>query len=227
MTVKKRIFEGVRPIARGTVLEEAAAIVDGPRQDAYGHPRDNYRRLAQMWGAYLGIDITPGQAVDMMMLVKMARQANTSKRDNLVDLAGYARVAEMLEEPEVGASQDQVGDQVATIKKPQSVAYISGPYRAPSIHGIRENIEAARRVALEWWRKGYAVICPHANTAFMDGAADDEVWLCGDITFLRRMRPDLGDCIVMMPRWRESSGAQKELAEAEAFGLAIVYAEGD
>jgi len=82
---------------RGTILEEAASIVNGQRQKAYGHPCDNYWRLAQMWSAYLGIDITPGQSVDMMMLVKIARQANAPGRENLVDIAGYARVAEMLE----------------------------------------------------------------------------------------------------------------------------------
>ena len=80
------------------MLEEAAALVDGSRQDAYGHPRDNYRRLAAMWSAYLGIEITPVQAVDMMIAVKLARQANAPARDNLVDIAGYARVAEMVGE---------------------------------------------------------------------------------------------------------------------------------
>jgi len=89
------------------VLEEAAALVDGSRQDAYGHPRDNYRRLAAMWSAYLGIEITPVQAVDMMIAVKLSRQANAPKRDNLVDIAGYARVAEMVSELDLATKDEK------------------------------------------------------------------------------------------------------------------------
>ena len=137
MTVTKQILKGIKLIARGTILEEAAAIVDGQRQDAYGHPRDNYRVLSAMWAAYLGdkhphIAITPRDAANMMGLAKYAREAHAPKRDNLVDIAGYARVAEMLGEPEAGASQvqveNEVGGRVAPVSEQQSVAYISGPF---------------------------------------------------------------------------------------------------
>ena len=54
--------------------------------------------------------------------------------------------------------------------KTKYVAYISGPYRSTEgINGIQENITRARNVATKYWRKGYAVICPHMNSAMMDG----------------------------------------------------------
>jgi len=64
------------------------------------------------------------------------------------------------------------------------VAYISGPYRAATVHGVVENIRRAERVALKYWQLGYAVICPHTNTALFDGAAPDDVWLAGDLELL-------------------------------------------
>jgi hypothetical protein len=98
------------------------------------------------------------------------------------------------------------------------IAYTAGPYRAPTPRGIVENIRKAEAVALKYWLKGYAVICPHKNTALFDGAAPDSVWLEGDLKILARC-----DVIVMVPGWRESKGAIAELSYAKAQGLDIIY----
>lgn len=98
------------------------------------------------------------------------------------------------------------------------VAYISGPYRAPSIDGTYNNIHNARRIAREYWLKGYAVICPHMNTAMMDGRDTDEMFLDGDIEILKRC-----DAIVMIEGWENSIGARMELAAAERHGLEVIY----
>jgi len=80
-----------------SILEEAARITSGDRQRDYGHPLVNFDRLASLWNSYLGIrqDTTaPINAVDtgfMMLLTKIARHVNTPKRDNIVDICGYAR----------------------------------------------------------------------------------------------------------------------------------------
>ena len=44
-------------------------------------------------------------------------------------------------------------------------AYIFGPIAAETEWGIYLNIERARVIAAELWKMGYAVFCPHANTA--------------------------------------------------------------
>ena len=98
------------------------------------------------------------------------------------------------------------------------VAYISGPYRSETINGIYENIQNARKAALEYWQKGYAVICPHMNSALMDGACEDYVWLDGDLELLRRC-----DIIVMLKEWKCSAGAIAEFNEAGKHGLEIHY----
>jgi hypothetical protein len=101
----------------------------------------------------------------------------------------------------------------------KKVAYVSGPYRDNrGIHFVKQNIREAEAVALELWRMGYAVICPHMNTAFLDGACPDGVWLAGDLELL-----DRSDLIVMMPRHIESQGALAELVHAAIRGTPIFY----
>lgn len=109
------------------------------------------------------------------------------------------------------------------------VAYIAAPYRAPTLWGIVQNIRRAEAVALQYWKRGYAVICPHKNTAFFDGAvaadantrfADSSVWLAGGLEILRRLRPGY-DVLVLCPRWEASRGTCSEKALAENLGILI------
>lgn len=71
------------------LMERARAIVYGARQEAYGHPADDYTRTAGMWSAFLGIPITPEQAALMMVLLKISRERNRPGDDNIVDAHGY------------------------------------------------------------------------------------------------------------------------------------------
>jgi len=102
------------------------------------------------------------------------------------------------------------------------VAYIAGPYRAETVYGILRNIRHAERYALKYWLKGYAVICPHKNTALFDGAADDRVWLDGDLEILARC-----DTIIMIEGWEHSSGARAELKRAQELGLKVIFDPGE
>ena len=96
------------------------------------------------------------------------------------------------------------------------LAYVAGPYRAPTEWEVKRNIEAAERIAVALWQQGYAVICPHKNTAFFGGAASDEVWLTGDLEIMRRC-----DLVVLVPGWRSSSGTRAEVAEAQCLGIPV------
>lgn len=100
------------------------------------------------------------------------------------------------------------------------IIYIAGPFRAPNAWEIEQNIRRAETLALEIWRMGAAVICPHANTRFFQGAADDEVWLEGDLEILRRC-----DAVVMTKDWEKSQGAKAEHAFAEKEGVPIFNEE--
>jgi len=87
-----------------TILEEAAGITTTDRNITYGQPIDNHGRTAEFWSTYLGTNITPEDVCWMMMLVKVSRNMHAPSRDNLVDMAGYARNIEMIRD----ASQSRV-----------------------------------------------------------------------------------------------------------------------
>ena len=85
-----------------SVLDEAKRITGGVRHDDYGHPCDDFDRTARMWTGILADKLRDGAevaAMDVplcMIAVKLARQAHRHKRDNLVDIAGYARTVAMV-----------------------------------------------------------------------------------------------------------------------------------
>jgi hypothetical protein len=87
-----------------TILDDAATLTEGDRQRDYDHPLRNHQRIARLWNAFMDCrkephgKITPKDAAMMMILVKVARQVFTHKRDNLVDICGYARCLERMED---------------------------------------------------------------------------------------------------------------------------------
>ena len=83
-----------------SILVEAQNLVHGPRQASYGHPADDFQRTADLLNVLSkrGRAWLPSDVALVMMCVKLSRQANAYKRDNLVDLCGYtecwARIVE-------------------------------------------------------------------------------------------------------------------------------------
>lgn len=80
------------------ILDEAGRLVRGDRGDAYGHPKIKYRVLAELWSAVLQHEVTPRQVVLCMIATKLGREVLKHKRDNIVDIAGYAEVYGMLDD---------------------------------------------------------------------------------------------------------------------------------
>lgn len=102
MLLGLRVFPAdvvVPPLAKESALQEAQRLVHGDRGASYGHPIDDYTRTGRMWGAILGLpDIDPRICALMMAVMKVSREAHKPKRDNRVDLAGYAECADMIAE---------------------------------------------------------------------------------------------------------------------------------
>lgn len=73
-------------------LQEAQQIFED-RGAAYGTAKKTHARIAEMWSAVLGQEITPAQVALCMILVKAARLTETpDHHDSIVDIAGYAQV---------------------------------------------------------------------------------------------------------------------------------------
>ena len=80
------------------ILQEADSLTSGARQHEYGHPKENFERLAKLWSVTLGVELTAHQVVLCLIQLKVCRGIQGYKRDTYVDIAGYARCAEMLED---------------------------------------------------------------------------------------------------------------------------------
>lgn len=97
----RQVVEAAPPKERGrAITEEALRTINGERQDQYGDPEDSFKKIADLWSAYLfsGGDmptwLNATHVADMMCIMKIAREvAGKGKRDNMVDLIGYAALA--------------------------------------------------------------------------------------------------------------------------------------
>lgn len=86
------------------IFDEAKEIILGDREETYGHPSKNLERIAIQWTLYLRqkynkqIIISAEDICWMMTVLKMVRQMNSEKRDNLVDAIGYIGLIDRLKE---------------------------------------------------------------------------------------------------------------------------------
>jgi hypothetical protein len=80
-----------------TITEEAQKLVYGDRQEDYGSVTESFTTVAKLWSAVLKKNVTPEEVVLCMIQLKVARQMNKPKRDNLVDICGYAACIEKME----------------------------------------------------------------------------------------------------------------------------------
>ena len=80
------------------ILEEAARIIGGARQEEYGKPEDSFQKIADYWGTYLDHPISSQDVALMMVMLKVARvpEGQKASRDTMVDIAGYAAIGSTL-----------------------------------------------------------------------------------------------------------------------------------
>ncbi len=96
------------------------------------------------------------------------------------------------------------------------LVYISGPYTGD----IDQNILNARAMATNLWEMGFAVICPHLNTAHFeqDCSATYEDYLEGDLRMVEGC-----DAMLMLEGWEDSKGSVKERQHALTLGVSVFY----
>ena len=81
---------------RAQLLHEAARLITGDRNITYGSPTQNFTNISHLWNARFGHMLREGEkftaadVADAMILVKVARNIADQKRDNWLDIAGYA-----------------------------------------------------------------------------------------------------------------------------------------
>ena len=90
------------------------------------------------------------------------------------------------------------------------VIYIAGPYSGEDIYDVHCNIQEAERYAAMVWEMGAAALCPHKNTAYMDGVVCYDQFLAGCIEMMNRC-----DAVWFIQCYEKSPGAMKERAWAD------------
>jgi Domain of unknown function (DUF6378) len=77
------------PNAHATFVE-AEATINGPRRGSYGDVHTSFGKIADMWSVILNRDTTSEEVALCMIALKLVREANAHKHDNVVDVMGYA-----------------------------------------------------------------------------------------------------------------------------------------
>lgn len=89
------------------------------------------------------------------------------------------------------------------------IVYIAGPYGDKDGYlAIDRNIAQAREAAAWCAARGVGYICPHLNSAHFEAIVpvrDVEFWY---EMYLRLM--EVADALLVLPRWQESTGTQRE-----------------
>lgn len=90
------------------ILSTADKVVSGTRQGDYGHPYYNFRKISRLWSEYLDLDINPTDVALMMVMLKIARLQNTpTHEDSLIDIAGYVKCYELIQNYEEPPTEDR------------------------------------------------------------------------------------------------------------------------
>ena len=81
-----------------SILSEAEEIVNGSRHSDYGDAKESFSRVATIASVMTGKELAPEDCCAVLMAVKLVRESFNHKRDNLVDLCGYAELMNRLKE---------------------------------------------------------------------------------------------------------------------------------
>ena len=81
-----------------SILSEADEIVNGSRHSDYGDAKESFSRIATIASVMTGKELAPEDCCAVLMAVKLVRESFAHKRDNLVDLCGYAELMNRLKE---------------------------------------------------------------------------------------------------------------------------------
>jgi hypothetical protein len=89
--------------------------------------------------------------------------------------------------------------------------YIIGPFRAPTVWQVEQNIRIAEELGFEVAQLGVFPIIPHANTRFFNGLFTDEFWLNGTRLLMERLADFAITVEALGFPWKQSTGSVGEV----------------
>ena len=91
-----RLYPSMVRLDKEDVCDIAKRLTSYDRQTDYGSPIEDFTKQAKMWGAILGVNVTPQQIAMCMIAVKLSRLTNSPRhKDSCVDIIGYARCLDL------------------------------------------------------------------------------------------------------------------------------------
>jgi Domain of unknown function (DUF6378) len=90
-----------RSFGGAEICIEAFDLITGDRNEQYDHPYDDYRKVALIFYAMTGIEMTVDQAVMFPLAMKLARMRTAREKDqyhhdSVVDAIGYLGCLNMI-----------------------------------------------------------------------------------------------------------------------------------
>lgn len=93
MSRKKTATQNLQPPIEtflGQTAHMSMRLIQGDRASSYGDAKTSFERIASLWSTYKGVEITAKDVASMMILLKVSRGVTSAKRDNWLDIIGYA-----------------------------------------------------------------------------------------------------------------------------------------
>ena len=87
-----------------SILQEAIDIRGGERKTDYGDAVENFDRIAEIYRVLTGKSLSADDCCAVMIAVKLSRERHAHKRDNLVDLCGYADIWHRIRERDLAVA---------------------------------------------------------------------------------------------------------------------------
>jgi len=198
-----------------SILNEAQKITEGSRHEAYGPAKEDYTRAAAIASAILEKQLQTTDIVKILLAVKLSREAHKHKRDNLTDLAGYARVLSIIEGDEESLKSEQR----------KKLLYLASPYSHPDTSVVNMRYEKVCAEAAQMMKEGAIVFSPIAHThpiAMFGGISDRtwEFWKEQDFALLKQCDELV---VLRLAGYSGSKGVQAEINFAQKLGKPISY----
>lgn len=92
------------------------------------------------------------------------------------------------------------------------IIYVAGPYRAPNVWEVEQNIRRAEMLAYEVWQvPGCVPLTPHLLGRHLDKVVPDEIVLPAMMRLL-----DVCDGLILVSGWDLSAGTFEEVVHARS-----------
>ena len=99
MSQDKEVVTDPQRIVAQRIVQEASGVLRA-RGDVYGTLEEDFKITAGLWSAFFGIEISPDEVTQAMVLLKIGRtKSGVFSEDNYIDQAGYSGISAALADP--------------------------------------------------------------------------------------------------------------------------------